>query len=190
MSTMLIDSLTNRVRVMNEFWQQIAADMTLAQVNHQERPGVLPIAFSFSHYIRMQDQTVSGFFFKQPPLWARGEWAGRVGVSVDKVGREESVAEMEQIRFADFDAWRAYQTEVFAQTDTVLRRVDEAELAEVIIPKLPPNMERIWCARVVGPGRAIRKLEAFECFIYQHGLRHLGEIEYARSLVGLGGLTS
>jgi hypothetical protein len=33
-------------------------------------------------------------------------------------------------------------------------------------------------------------LEATECWIYQHGLRHMGEIELARGLVGLAGMTS
>ena len=33
-------------------------------------------------------------------------------------------------------------------------------------------------------------LDATECWIYQHGLRHMGEIELARGLVGLGGMTS
>jgi hypothetical protein len=29
-----------------------------------------------------------------------------------------------------------------------------------------------------------------ECWWYQHGLRHMGEIEHARALVGLYGMTS
>ena len=29
-------------------------------------------------------------------------------------------------------------------------------------------------------------LDGFECWLYQHGLRHMGEIELARGLVGLG----
>ena len=36
----------------------------------------------------------------------------------------------------------------------------------------------------------ITLLDATECWIYQHGLRHMGEIELARGLVGLGGMTS
>ena len=36
----------------------------------------------------------------------------------------------------------------------------------------------------------ITVLDAVECWIYQHGLRHMGEIELARGLVGLGGMTS
>jgi hypothetical protein len=36
----------------------------------------------------------------------------------------------------------------------------------------------------------ITVLDAAECWIYQHGLRHMGEIEHARGLVGLTGMTS
>jgi hypothetical protein len=44
-------------------------------------------------------------------------------------------------------------------------------------------------ARVAGE-QGITVLDALECWIYQHGLRHMGEIELARGLVGLGGMTS
>ena len=41
-----------------------------------------------------------------------------------------------------------------------------------------------------GPPLANQVLDGFECWLYQHGLRHMGEIELARGLVGLGGMTS
>jgi hypothetical protein len=44
-------------------------------------------------------------------------------------------------------------------------------------------------ARVAGED-GITVLDAVECWIYQHGLRHMGEIELARGLVGLGGMTT
>lgn len=190
MSDLLLDSLKNRIRTMNVFWQRLVADMTLDHVNHQERAGVLPIAFSLCHYIRNQDQTMSRWFLDRPPLWESGAWAQRIGVTVDRPGREETVAEMEQLRFADFEAWKAYQTQVVVATDGALEPLTEAMLTEVVFPMLPPNLQTIYCAVVVGPGNPVRKLEALECFVYQHGLRHMGEIEFARSLVGLSGLTS
>ena len=64
---MFVESLRNRIRAMNILWERAISDMTLEQVNHHEREGVLPIAFSFSHYIRAQDQSVSGVFLKEPP---------------------------------------------------------------------------------------------------------------------------
>ena len=38
--------------------------------------------------------------------------------------------------------------------------------------------------------QGITVLDGWECWIYQHGLRHMGEIELARGLVGLNGMTS
>jgi poly(3-hydroxybutyrate) depolymerase len=35
----------------------------------------------------------------------------------------------------------------------------------------------------------IRRRNAVEAFVFQHGSRHLGELEHARALVGLGGLS-
>jgi hypothetical protein len=46
-----------------------------------------------------------------------------------------------------------------------------------------------YSARVAGEA-GITVLDAAECWIYQHGLRHMGEIEHARGLVGLTGMTS
>jgi hypothetical protein len=190
MSDVFLESLRNRVRAMNSLWERAAADMTLAQVNHQERAGVLPIAFSLNHFIRAQDQSISRPFLGEAPLWEQGGWAAKVGVNVDKFGLGETVEEMEALRFADLDAWRAYQTDVISRTSRVVAGVTEADLLQVLAPKLPPSLEDSFCAAVIGREAPLRKLEVIECFIYQHGLRHMGEIEHARALVGLGGLTA
>ena len=187
---MFVASLQNRIRAMNTLWQRAVSDMTLEQVNHHERAGVLPIAFSLSHFMRAQDQAISAPFLRSPMLWDAGGWADRVGTSVDRLGREESVEEMQETRFRDFAAWRVYQSEVIARTDAVLEALTEDALAEVLMAQLPPNMQNIFCAIVIGPGAPLRKLDVLECFVYQHGLRHMGEIEHGRALVGLSGMTS
>jgi hypothetical protein len=185
-----VKSLRGRVSAMNTLWERAASDLSEAQVNHHERAGVLPMAFSFSHYIKAQDQSISGPFLRQPTLWVSGGWAGKVGVNVDALGREESVEEMETLRFASMDAWREYQAQVLARTAGVLATLTPELLGEVLMPKLPPNMQNIFCAIVIGPDAPLRKLEVLECFVYQHGLRHMGEIEHGRALVGLQGMTS
>ena len=189
-SAAFVDSLRNRIRALNTLWERAVSDLTLEQMNHHERAGVLPMAFSFSHYIRAQDQSISRPMLREETLWVSGGWAAKVGVSVDSFGREETIAEMEHLRFADIDAWRSYQAAVLARTDTVLATIDADILGEVLMPKLPPNMQNIFCAIVIGPDAPLRKLEVLECFIYQHGLRHMGEIEHGRALVGLQGMTS
>ena len=187
---MFVDSLRNRIRAMNILWERAISDMTLEQVNHHEREGVLPIAFSFSHYLRAQDQSISMVFRAERPIWVTGGWAQKIGVSVDVLGREETVEEMQHLTFADLDAWKSYQAEVIARTTETLQTIDAEMLAQVVMPQLPPNMQNIFCGIVVGPGNPIRKLEVLECFVYQHGLRHMGEVEHARALVGLRGMTS
>ena len=189
-SDMFVTSLRNRIRAVNTLWERAVSDMTLEHVNHHERSGVLPIAFSLNHFMRAQDLSISRFFLEEPPLWDSGGWAKRIGVTVDRLGREESVEQMERLRFADFSAWRAYQSGVIERTSRVLESISEEMLAQVVMPSLPPNMQNIFCGIVVGPGNPIRKLEVLECFVYQHGLRHMGEMEHARALVGLRGMTS
>lgn len=187
---MFVNSLRNRIRAMNVLWERAAGDLTLEQVNHHEREGVLPMAFSFSHYIKAQDQSISRVFLGEEPLWMTGGWTATVGVNVDVLGREETVEEMQHLRFGDFDAWKAYQAEVIARTSRALDGITADSLATVLMPQLPPNMQNIFCAIVIGPGAPLRKLEVLECFVYQHGLRHMGEIEHGRALVGLQGMTS
>jgi hypothetical protein len=187
---MFVDSLRNRIRAMNVLWERAVGDLTLDQVNHHERARVLPMAFSFSHYMRAQDQSISGVFLREQPLWVSGGWAAKVGVNVDALGREETVEEMEQLRFADLEAWRQYQAEVIARTSRALETITADDLATVLVEQLPANMQNIFCAIVIGPGAPLRKLEVLECFVYQHGLRHMGEIEHGRALVGLAGMTS
>jgi len=190
MTDAYVASLRNRIRAMNTLYARAVSDMTLEQVNHHERPGVLPIAFSLNHFIRAQDQSISGPFLGERPLWEAAGWAQKVGTTVDRLGREETVEEMEQIRFADFEAWRDYQGQVLARTDGVLETLTDDLLMQVLLPKLPPNMQNIFCALITGPDGPLRKLEVLECFVYQHGLRHMGEIEHGRALVGLRGMTS
>ena len=42
-SDMFVQSLRNRIRAMNTIWERAIGDMTLDQVNHHEREGVLPL---------------------------------------------------------------------------------------------------------------------------------------------------
>lgn len=186
---MWVESLSNRVRAMNTLYGWAAQDLTLEQVNHHERAGVLPLGFSFIHFMQIQDNSISRQFLGEPNVWETDGWAAKIGVNIDKQGREETVEEMEQLRVQDWDAYQAYQAKVIERTTQALASTDRATLETVVIPRLPEHMRNIYCALVVGDG-PVRKLEVAECFVYQHGLRHMGEIEHGRALVGLGGMTS
>jgi len=183
-----VDSLRRRLRAMHSLYADALATMGPEHVNHFEREGVLPIAFSLFHYTNMQDVSFA-VISDQPVLWDAG-WQARVRMAVDDHGKERTVSEMVHQRIGDYEAFGEYQRAVFGRTEAWLDDLDGAELTRVLIPRpLPPVVADTFSARVAGE-QGITVLDALECWIYQHGLRHMGEIELARGLVGLGGMTS
>jgi hypothetical protein len=188
MHELILDSLQRRITAMHSLWRDAVTSMDVGQVNHVERPGVLPIAFSLFHLVRMEDDT-SHVCGAPTPVYD-AEWSARVLPGVDDHGKERSVEEMMDQRIEGYDAFIAYQEAVFAKTESWLAGLDAATLSDVLIPRpLPDVVAKTFSARVAGAD-GLTRLDGIECWVYQHGLRHMGEIEHARALVGLGGMTS
>jgi len=185
---LLLDSLQRRMRTMHSLYYQAVSTMDVDHVNHFEREGVLPIAFSLFHYTNMQDASfmlITGI----PPIWNE-EWQDRVKMSIDDHGKHKTVDEMVHQRVGDYEAFKEYQRAVFDRTEAYLDTIDPADLTRVLIaPPYPEQVASTYSARCAGP-EGITVLDGFECWLYQHGLRHMGEIELARGFVGLGGMTS
>ena len=188
MTELVLDSLQRRMRTMHGLYYQATSSMDLEHVNHFEREGVLPIAFSLFHYTNMEDASfmlISGM----PPIW-NPEWQERVRMAIDDHGKHRTVEEMIHQRIGDYDEFQAYMGAVFARVEAWLHELDPDELTRVVIQRpFPEQIASTYSARVAG-AEGITVLDATECWIYQHGLRHMGEIELARGLVGLGGMTS
>ena len=183
-------SIRRRVKGLHSLWNECVETMEIEQVNHFEREGVLPIAFTVHHMTNIEDTSVSVLFKGEPPLWSTGGWAAKTGVGIDDHGKERTVDEMVEQRIGDWDAYRAYQAEVFAATERYLEDLDPALLGEPMFGGIvPPVFQKAYVARVVGDG-PILLMDGIECWVFQHGIRHLGECEHARALVGLGGMTS
>lgn len=185
---LVLDSLQRRVRALHTLYDDALATMGPEHVNHVERDGVLPIAFSLFHIATMID-TAFLLVTGTPPIWDDA-WRDRVRPAIDDHGKHRTVQEMVHQRIGDYDAFCAYFQQVLGRTDTWLAGLDPGEMRRVVVGRpFPPQIASTFSARVAGPG-GITVLDAVECWIYQHGLRHMGEIELARSLVGLGGMTS
>ena len=188
MTDLVLDSLQRRMRTMHGLYYQATGSMTLEHVNHFEREGVLPIAFSLFHYTNMEDASfmlISGM----APIWNE-EWQERVQMTVNDHGKHRTVDEMIHQRIGDFEAFKEYQRAVFDRTEAHLAAIDPADFDRVLITRpFPPQVASTYSAICAGDA-GITVLDGFECWIYQHGLRHMGEIELARGLVGLGGMTS
>lgn len=184
----VLDSLQRRMRAMHSLYHQAVDTMDLDHVNHIEREGVLPIAFSLFHIVNMWDASFM-LMTGETPIW-NAEWQQRVGMDIDDHGKHRTVDEMIHQRMGDFEAFKEYMRAVIERTERWLDQVDPAELDRVVVPQpLPPQIASTYSARVADE-RGITLGVAAECWIYQHGLRHMGEIELARGFVGLGGMTS
>ncbi|MGH9046828.1 MAG: DinB family protein, partial [Acidimicrobiales bacterium] len=156
--------------------------------NHFEREGVVPIAFSLFHIANMIDASfmlMTGI----TPIW-NDEWERRVRPAIADHGKHRRVDEMVHQRIGDYEAFQEYLHAVFHRVEEWLAGLDPDELERVVIKRpFPEQIASTFSARVAGTD-GITLLDATECWVYQHGLRHMGEIELARGLVGLGGMTS
>ncbi len=185
---LLIDSLRRRMHALFSLYEDAVATMDLDQVNHFEREGVLPIAFSLFHYVNMVDASFL-LMTGTAPVWDDG-WAARVAPAIPDHGKERTVAEMVHQRIGDYEQFQDYMRVVFGRVEEWLAGLRPSDLSRVLVARpLPDQVASTYSARVAGP-EGITLLDAAECWIYQHGLRHMGEIELARGLVGLGGMTS
>lgn len=188
MSELILDSLRRRMFAMHSLWEQAVATMDVDQVNRIERKPVLPIAFSLFHFVQIEDSSAS--ILGAGPMVYEPSWATRMGLAIADHGKERTVDEMVGQRIGDYESFKEYMRLVFEKTENWLANDPPPVLEEVVVPRpFPPTIASTYSARVAGD-EGITRLDAVECWIYQHGLRHMGEIEHARALVGLGGMTS
>ena len=181
-------SIGARMTAVNGLLERAVADLTLEQANHRERPGVLSIAFSLAHVVGGQDRNAAGYLDHGPTLWESGSWAERVGYAGEMPRRGTPMSVAERIQFRDLGAWRAYQSAVFGRTDSSIAHTPLARFDEIVITDRPASGAGSFLFALV-PSGPIRLREVCEAYLFQHASRHLGEIEHARALVGLGGLS-
>lgn len=162
--------------------------MDIDHVNHFERSGVLPIAFSLTHQLLIEDGSIA--LMGGPGPHFNDSWSARIGLAIADHGKERTVSEMEAQRIDDFDSFKELQRVVFASTEQYVAQLDPDDFDVVLVAHpYPDRIANTFSARVGGEG-GITRSDALESWVYQHGLRHMGEIEHARALVGLGGMTS
>lgn len=189
MSALLVlDSLRRRMKALHSLYDDATSTMTVEQVNHFEREGVVPIAFCLFHIVNMMDASFM-LMTGVAPIW-NADWQAKVNMQIADHGKHRTVEDMVHQRIGNYGAFKEYMKLVFDRTESWLATLDASELTRVVIARpFPPQIASTFSARVAGDA-GITLLDATECWIYQHGLRHMGEIELARGLVGLGGMTS
>jgi hypothetical protein len=181
-------SLSRRLNAVHSLYFEACATMDLEQVNRVVVPDVLPIAFSLVHQLLIEDGSV--VFLGGPMPLMSESWANDMGLAINDPGKEKTVDEMMHQRIGDYEAFLEFQRLVFHATEQFVATVEPSSFSDVIVAfPYGPRIAQTFSARVGGDA-GITRSDAFECWIYQHALRHMGEIEHARALVGLAGMTS
>lgn len=178
-------SLAERVSAMHGLWDFLTADLTAEHANHLERSGVLPIAFTLAHAVPNEDRSVAALLGGEA-LW--DAHAERVGLTGKLPRRGTPIEEAERTRIRDIDAWRDYQRAVFERTERAIADASLDRLAERH-EITPQALKGGFLELLVGTPDRVRVMDALEAWVYQHGIRHVGELEHARALVGLRGVT-
>ncbi len=130
---LVLDSLQRRMRALHSLYVDAVATMDIDQVNHFEREGVVPIAFSLFHIVNMMDASFL-LMTGTPPIWDDA-WEAAVRPAIADHGKHRTVAEMVHQRIGDYDQFRAYMTAVFQRTEDWLEQLDPTELTRVVITR-------------------------------------------------------
>jgi hypothetical protein len=83
--------------------------------------------------------------------------------------------EARAVRIEDVDGWLEYQQRVWVSTDAYLEGLESASMESVHVTIRPVGEMSLW--------------QGLWGMCLSHGYRHVGEIEFARGVQGLGGLT-
>ncbi len=181
-------SLARRLRAAHSLYRDAVASMDETHVNAVVVANVLPIAFSLVHQVLIED--FSRAVLSGEAVLFDDAWRARLDLALADDGKARTVEEMMAQRIGDYRAFVEFQSLVFDATESYVDRVDPESLSEVIVGyPYGATLENTFSARV-GATDGITRSDAIESWIYQHALRHMGEIEHARALVGLGGMTS
>lgn len=151
------------------------ADMTTDQLNSRPDSGGISAFFSLWHYVRTEDNIVNFVIKHEPTVWLEGGYDVSFGLHRTAQGTGMTADEANAVRIEDLDGWRQYQTAVWQATTRYLEGFDEASLASARVTIKPVGEMSLW--------------QGLWGMCLTHGFRHVGEIEHARGLVGLSGLT-
>jgi hypothetical protein len=167
--------LQRSMESMHRLLDKTVEDMTLEQLNFRPSEGGVSPFFSLWHYVRTEDNIINWVIHRRPTVWLDGGFDEALGLPRTSQGTGMTEAEANAVILRDLSAWRDYQPRVWESTAAYLRSMDPAEFAERRVTIKPVPEMSLW--------------DGLYGMCLSHGYRHVGEIEYARGVIGLGGLT-
>lgn len=163
------------MKSMHGMLNKAVKEMTAEQLNFRPSEGGVSPFFSLWHYVRTEDNIVNYIAQGRPTVWLDGGYDVALGLHRTSQGTGMTEAQANAVQITDTAVWNEYQRKVWAATDDYLQRVDPTELEERTVVIKPTPDQTLW--------------QALWSLGLTHGYRHIGEIEYARGVQGLGGLS-
>ena len=169
-----IQILKSGLKSMHNLLDKALGDMTPQQWNYWPHEGGVSAFFSLWHYVRTEDNIINYVIKKENTIWLTNEYNISFNLHRTSQGTGMTYEQAKEVSISNIALWSEYQQQVWKSTEDLLANIDINELheREIIVKPIPPMT--VW--------RGLFNL----CLT--HGFRHVGEIEHARGLVGLGGL--
>ncbi len=159
---------------MHTMLDKAVAEMTLEQWNARPAGQGVSAFFSLWHYVRTEDNIVNFVAQRRNTVWLKDGWDERFGLHRTSQGTGMTTEQANAVTLNNTESWLRYQQAVWEATSEWISALALEDLeTEIVIKPVPPMT--IW--------------QALTGMLLYHGYRHVGEIEHARGLVGLGGLT-
>ncbi len=175
MSTTPLEILRSGLTSMHALLDEAIGDMTLEQLNFRPREGGLSPFFSLWHYVRTEDNIVNYIAQGRPTVWLEGGYDQRFGLHRTSQGTGLPEEAAKAMLLNDLEGWREYQPRVWQATDAYLSEMSPDEFDTRTVTIKPLGEMSLW--------------QGLNGVCLSHGYRHVGEIEYVRGILGLGGLT-
>lgn len=159
---------------MHSLLDKVVDEMSAAQLNFRPSEGGVSPFFSLWHYVRTEDNIVNFVVQRKNTVWLEGSYDERFGLHRTAQGTGMTQDEANAVRIDDVAGWGEYQAKVWVATDALLEGLT-ADAFERRVTIRPLDEMSLW--------------QGLWSMCLSHGYRHAGEIEYARGVQGLGGLT-
>lgn len=169
------DILRNGLRDMHALLDKAHEDMNADHWNFRPQEGGLSPFFSIWHYVRTEDNIVNYVVQGKSTVWLDGGYDEVFELPRTSQGTGMTEAEAHAVTINDPDRWLEYQQKVWAATDAYLGSMSPEEFEARKVTIKPLGEMSLW--------------QGLYGVCLSHGYRHVGEIEYARGILGLGGLT-
>jgi hypothetical protein len=170
-----LDVLRDGLRAAHRMLDQAADTMTADQLNFRPQEGGVTPFFSLWHYVRTEDNIINFVTQGKPTVWLEGGYDQKFGLHRTAQGTGMTEEQAREIRIEDVDLWREYQAKVWQATSAFLDTLEAEDMERRRVTIKPVGEMSLW--------------NGLNGMCLSHAYRHVGEIEYARGVQGLGGLT-